>query len=100
MRVCSLVVLAVLASQLALSQATLADESPLKPGPGQDMAGAACSGCHTSDYIIMNSMFLTADGWKAEVKKMRSNFGAPIDDDTAKQIEDYLAAHYAVAKAP
>jgi hypothetical protein len=48
----------------------------------------------------MNSVFLTPDGWKAEVTKMRSAFGAPIDDETAAEITAYLASNYAVAKKP
>jgi mono/diheme cytochrome c family protein len=80
----------------------LADDgpTPLKPGPGADPASTNCGVCHSSDYIVMNSLFLTPDGWKAEVTKMRSAFGAPIDDATAAQIIAYLAAHYAVTPKP
>jgi hypothetical protein len=74
--------------------------TPLKPGPGDDMTNANCNVCHTSDYIVMNSMFLTPDGWKAEVTKMRTAFGAPIDDATAAGIIAYLAAYYAAAAKP
>lgn len=74
--------------------------APLTPGPGEEVVSVGCSECHTSDYIIMNSVFLTAEAWKAEVTKMRSAYGAPIDDDTAAQIVAYLAAHYAVEKRP
>jgi mono/diheme cytochrome c family protein len=70
---------------------------PLKEGAGDDVTAAYCSACHTSNYIVMNSAFLTADAWKAEVTKMRSAFGAPIDDPTAATIAAYLAANYAVA---
>jgi mono/diheme cytochrome c family protein len=73
---------------------------PLKPGTGSDVVSANCSACHTSDYIVMNSPFLTPDGWKAEVTKMRSAFGAPIDSATAAEIIAYLAANYAVAPKP
>jgi len=80
----------------------LADDAPapLKLGAGADKTGAHCNVCHTSDYIVMNSMFLTPEQWKAEVTKMRTVFGAPIDDATAGQIIAYLAAHYAVAAKP
>jgi hypothetical protein len=74
--------------------------APLKPGTGEDVASANCNVCHTSDYIVMNSLFLTQDGWKAEVTKMRTAFGAPIDDATAAEIVAYLAAHYAVPGKP
>jgi sulfite dehydrogenase (cytochrome) subunit B len=73
---------------------------PLKPGAGDDLAGAYCNACHTSDYIVMNSTFLTADQWKAEVTKMRGAFGAPIDDETAARIAAYLVSQYAVAAKP
>lgn len=84
-----------------VSQHALADPpAPLKPGAGEDVTSAYCSTCHTSDYIVMNSTFLTPDQWKAEVTKMRTAFGAPIDDATAAQIVAYLAAHYAVPAKP
>jgi sulfite dehydrogenase (cytochrome) subunit B len=84
------------------SHAALAEDVPaqLKPGTGDDVAGAACNACHTSDYIVMNSMFLTGDQWKAEVTKMRKAFGAPIDDEMATVISAYLAANYAVGAKP
>lgn len=72
----------------------------LRPGPGDDTTMAACSACHTPDYIVMNSVFLTPEAWKAEVTKMRSAFGAPIDDETAAEITAYLAKNYAVTPKP
>ena len=93
MRRLSLTALALLACPTAFAQ----DMEALKPGAGEDVTGAYCNACHTSDYIAMNSPFLTADQWKAEVTKMRNAFGAPIDDATAAQITAYLAARYAVA---
>jgi mono/diheme cytochrome c family protein len=76
------------------------DPAPLKPGAGEDVTSAQCSACHSSDYIVMNSSFLTADGWKAEVTKMRTAFGAPIDDSTAAEIVSYLASNYGAAAKP
>jgi hypothetical protein len=58
---------------------------------------ASCGICHTLNYIRMNSTFLTPDAWKAEVTKMRTALGAPIDDDTADVIVKYLSAEYAAA---
>jgi mono/diheme cytochrome c family protein len=72
----------------------------LKPGAGDEATVATCSACHTPDYIVMNSVFLTPDAWKAEVAKMRSAFGAPIDDETAAAITAYLAKNYAVTQKP
>jgi mono/diheme cytochrome c family protein len=77
--------------------AAFADETvALKPGPGLDAVQASCATCHTLSYIRMNSVFLSPDVWKAEVTKMRTAFGAPIDDDTANIILQYLTTNYAV----
>jgi hypothetical protein len=87
---------------VVVSRGVLAADAPapLTPGPWADVTGAQCSACHSSDYIVMNSIFLTPDGWKAEVTKMRTAFAAPIDDSTAAEIVSYLAAHYAVPTKP
>ena len=42
----------------------------------------------------MNSPFLDAAGWDAEVAKMINAFGAPIDKDDAVAIADYLKKNY------
>ena len=83
---------------LVATTPVMAAEEPvtLKPGAGMDAVDANCGGCHSLDYVRMNSPFLSADAWKAEVGKMRAAFGAPIDDDAADAIIAYLAAHYAV----
>jgi sulfite dehydrogenase (cytochrome) subunit B len=79
-----------------LALPALADEPvPLKPGPGLDAVQASCGVCHTLNYIRMNSVFQSPDAWKAEVTKMRTALGAPIDDDTANTIIKYLSANYA-----
>jgi mono/diheme cytochrome c family protein len=81
---------------LLLAVPARADEQPvdLKPGPGLDVVQNECNICHSVDYIRMNSPFLNADGWKAEMTKMRTAFGAPIDDADAETILNYLATHY------
>lgn len=71
------------------------DPATLKPGPGSDATAAFCNACHTSNYIIMNSPFLTPAQWKSEVTKMRTAFGAPLDDETTASITAYLSANYA-----
>jgi hypothetical protein len=48
----------------------------------------------------MNSVFLAPEAWKAEVTKMITAFGAPIDDAAAKTITDYLSANYAAPISP
>jgi sulfite dehydrogenase (cytochrome) subunit B len=73
-----------------------AEERPvqLKQGPGLDKVASNCSGCHSLDYVPMNSPFLSAAGWDAEVAKMINAFGAPVDAADAKIIADYLKSNY------
>jgi len=87
---------------LLTGHSALAADTPaaLKPGPGADTAAAYCNACHTSDYIIMNSPFLSPAAWKAEVAKMRTAFGAPMDDSVVAEISAYLGANYAAAGKP
>ena len=66
----------------------------LKRAPGLHEVEVNCGGCHSLDYISMNSTFLDAAGWDAEVTKMINAFGAPIDPADAKIIADYLRNNY------
>ena len=76
--------------------ARAADESSivLQDGPDADLTRARCSICHSPDYIPMNSVFLTRAGWDAEVHKMIKVMGAPISEEEAARIINYLANHY------
>jgi mono/diheme cytochrome c family protein len=89
-----LIAIAVFAALMTLPAA--AEEPPiqLKPGPGLDKVEGNCAACHSLVYIQMNSPFLSAAGWNAEVTKMIKAFGAPIGDADAKDIASYLAANY------
>ena len=88
------IVVAVIAALVALP--ALADEPTikLKSGPGLDKVEGNCGACHSLDYIPMNSPFLNAAGWNAEVTKMIKAFGAPINETDAKSIANYLAKNY------
>jgi sulfite dehydrogenase (cytochrome) subunit B len=66
----------------------------LKQAPGVDVVEGRCGACHSLDYIVMNSPFLDAGKWDAEVAKMIKAFGAPIDPEDAKTISDYLKQNY------
>lgn len=81
---------------LLTSSLTLADESQvkLKEAPGKDLVQASCVICHSLDYIPMNSVFLDRKGWEASVAKMVKAMGAPIADEDAAKIVDYLAKNY------
>ena len=67
-----------------------------KAGPGVEAAQNNCLTCHSADYIITQPTGpkFGKDFWTAEVAKMIKVFGAPIADDDAKKIIDYLAATY------
>jgi mono/diheme cytochrome c family protein len=80
----------------AVATLALAGEEPvqLKKAAGIDKVETNCAVCHSLDYIEMNSPFLNAAGWDAEVTKMISAFGAPINAADAKIIGDYLKANY------
>jgi len=86
--------IALLAAALALP--ALAEEKPieLKKAPGLDKVEANCGACHSLDYIQMNSPFMNATTWDAEVTKMIKALGAPISDDDAKVIKQYLIKNY------
>src|SRR5579864_2118786 len=68
----------------------------LKQAPGLDKVEANCAACHSLDYVQMNSKFLNAAGWNAEVAKMVNVFGAPINAPDAKTVGDYLTTNYGV----
>jgi hypothetical protein len=86
--VCSLLLACCVASP------ALAQRTPLPPGPEADVVRAGCATCHSLSYIPMNSRFMTREGWTAEVTKMRTAFGAPIDDDAANAIISYLVTNF------
>jgi mono/diheme cytochrome c family protein len=70
------------------------DSIELKQGPGRALVEANCVACHSLDYIQMNSPFLDRKGWEASVNKMVKVMGAPVKEDDARAIVDYLQASY------
>jgi sulfite dehydrogenase (cytochrome) subunit B len=91
MRVFALAVLAVVTALPAAAEEPVIE---LKAGAGLDKVEGNCGACHSLAYIQMNSPFLNAAGWDAEVTKMIKAFGAPIGDADAKDIAAYLAKNY------
>lgn len=67
--------------------------TPLKPGAGLDKTSTLCNICHSVDYITMQPPFPRAQ-WTATVNKMIKVMGAPILDQDAKTIIDYLVSNY------
>ncbi len=68
-------------------------EVHLKSGPGIDKVSTLCNICHSTDYITMQPAFSRAT-WTAEVNKMVKVMGAPINEEDAKTIINYLVSNY------
>lgn len=81
---------------LAAACPALADESTLhlRDGPGRQLVEAHCVMCHSLDYIPMNAPILDRKGWEGSVNKMIKVMGAPIGEEDARAIVDYLASRY------
>jgi len=73
-------------------------EAPVKLAPGEHAAlvQSRCSICHSLDYIVMNSPFLSRTAWEGEVRKMMKIMGAPVSDSEVAPIVDYLTQNYGI----
>ena len=71
-----------------------ADVTELHEGKGRDLTTGLCMICHSLDYIPANAPAMNRAAWQKTIQKMRERFGAPITDEDAKQILDYLATNY------
>jgi mono/diheme cytochrome c family protein len=69
------------------------ETAELKPGPGVETA-AVCQACHSPDYIAKQPPGRGKAFWQAEVQKMIKFYKAPIGEDDAATIANYLAATY------
>lgn len=73
----------------------LPDETAtLRSGPGVEAAQNNCLSCHSVDYITMQPPKKGKAFWEAEVTKMIKVYHAPIGEEDAKAITDYLAQTY------
>ena len=82
---------------LAAPLLAAADDSgvQLKDGAGKDLTSSRCVICHSLEYIPSNAPAMDRAAWQKTVQKMRERFGAPINDEEAQSILDYLSATYA-----
>jgi len=85
---------ALLFSLLAVSAYGGEASIKLASGAQTTLVQLRCSTCHSLDYIVMNSPFLTRVAWEAEVRKMLKVMGAPIPENDVAPIVDYLTEHY------
>jgi sulfite dehydrogenase (cytochrome) subunit B len=69
------------------------ETAELKPGPGVETA-IVCTACHSADYISTQPSGKGKAFWQAEVQKMVKAYKAPIAEDDAAVIANYLAATY------
>lgn len=81
------------ASHSAASESSVSEEEAA-PGEGRELFIARCTSCHSVDYVSMHARFGTRALWEMEVAKMRTAFKAPLSDDEARRIVDYLARAY------
>ena len=65
----------------------------LAKGEGLDVVRIYCKFCHSTTYIAMQPP-LSSSAWEGVVNKMINTYGAPISEDSAKQIVSYLQMHY------
>ena len=79
--------------------AVSAPATPAKPAaanlaidPGKAIVNRACQSCH--DLGTITEARHTAKEWPGVVQRMRAN-GADLNDDQAKQVQDYLIKTYA-----
>ncbi len=93
----ALAALALLLALAAVCARALADEQSIRlhDGSGRDLTAARCAICHSLDYIPSNAPVMDRAGWQKTIQKMRQRLGAPITDEEAQQILDYLAGSYA-----
>jgi LSD1 subclass zinc finger protein len=71
-------------------------DADLPPGPNRNVVMIRCAVCHTTHYILNQPAF-SQKVWTAEVAKMRTSYGAPMSDDEAAKIVDYLVAAHGAA---
>ena len=69
------------------------ETAELKPGPGVETA-IVCTACHSADCISTQPSGKGKAFWQAEVQKMIKAYKAPIGEDDAAVIANYLAATY------
>jgi len=65
----------------------------LAHGEGREIVQIFCRFCHSTTYIAMQPA-LPAATWESVVNKMINTYGAPISEDSAKQIVTYLRTYY------
>ena len=76
------------------ANAAAAEVTDLREGAGRDLTVGQCMICHSVEYISSNAPAMNRAAWQKTIQKMKDKFGAPITDEAAKQILDYLDTNY------
>jgi mono/diheme cytochrome c family protein len=73
-----------------VSMLTLDAREPTMPdAPGKEAFTQRCLICHSARYVL-NQPKLPRKNWSAVVAKMKTAYGAPLDDAASAQIVDYV----------
>ena len=67
----------------------LPDSGRMFPGPGSDAINNNCLACHSAG-MVLNQPALPKSAWQAEVTKMINIYKAPVSQEDAAAIVDYL----------
>lgn len=62
--------------------------------PGYQLAQQHCLICHSAQYPAMQPPGLPHSFWEAEVKKMKTTYGAQFPDQDIAAMADYLTKTY------
>ncbi len=93
----TLVALTALLAQLEEKVEVPYIDFPIKMGKEFATVQGQCLMCHSFGYII-NQGPQSRKHWKGVIRKMVTAFKAPISDEDAKIVEDYLVEHYGNGK--
>jgi cytochrome c5 len=73
------------------------DLGALPPGSGMTVTQRSCQMCHSLDYITIQPPGGEAQ-WRGVVTKMIKVYGAPIPDEDASAIVQYLSGHFGAGR--
>lgn len=86
-------------STAALEISLPGETATFKPSilPGYTLVQQRCPICHSAEYVNFQPSTSSPAYWKATVLKMRKPFGAPLSDEDAELITEYLVKTYGAA---
>ena len=72
------------------------DGEQLKPSalPGYGKAQAQCVACHSAEYMLYQPATAPRGYWENMVKRMKTVFKAPVQDEDIPVLVDYLVKTY------